>query len=251
MRLVGWSWELAEEADVILEEDLDVVDLVFEHGQAVDAHAKGEAADFFGVVVDEAVDGGVDHACTEEFDPAGAFALGADATAGARAAAAAEDAGDVEFDAGLGEREIAGAEAGFYAGTEKLFDEIFDGAGEIAEGNVCIHGQSFDLVEHEGMRGLRIVAAIDLAGNDDADRRLALFHGANLHRGSVRAKEERCGSAFRKVEIECVHVVADGMEFGNVERLEIVVRRFNFGAFDNGEADGNEDVFDFLEDLAD
>ncbi len=41
------------------------------------------------------------------------------------------------------------------------------------------------------------------------------------------------------------------MEFGNVQRLEIVVRRFDFRAFDDGEANGEEDVFDFLEDLAD
>jgi len=32
------------------------------------------------------------------------------------------------------------------------------------------------------------------------------------------------------------------MEFRNVERFEIVIRRFDFGAFDDGEADGNEDV---------
>ena len=38
---------------------------------------------------------------------------------------------------------------------------------------------------------------------------------------------------------------------GNVERFEIVVRRFNFGAFHDGEADGEEDIFDFLENLAD
>src|SRR5580658_1572178 len=72
------SRELSQEAHIVLKENLNVVDLVFQHGEAVDAHAEGEAADFFGVVVDEAVDGGIDHACTEEFDPAGAFALGAD-----------------------------------------------------------------------------------------------------------------------------------------------------------------------------
>ena len=41
------------------------------------------------------------------------------------------------------------------------------------------------------------------------------------------------------------------MEFGNVEGFEIVVGRFDFRAFDDGEADGEEDVFDLLEDLAD
>jgi hypothetical protein len=41
------------------------------------------------------------------------------------------------------------------------------------------------------------------------------------------------------------------MEFRNVEGFEIVVGCFDFGAFDDGEANREEDVFDFLEDLAD
>src|ERR1700676_58201 len=41
------------------------------------------------------------------------------------------------------------------------------------------------------------------------------------------------------------------MEFGDVESFEVVIGRFDFGAFDYGKADGEEDVFDFLEDLAD
>jgi hypothetical protein len=41
------------------------------------------------------------------------------------------------------------------------------------------------------------------------------------------------------------------MEFRDIESFKIVVRRFDFGAFDDGEADGDEYVFDFLEDLAD
>src|SRR6266850_1351334 len=41
------------------------------------------------------------------------------------------------------------------------------------------------------------------------------------------------------------------MEFGNVERFEVVIGRLDFRAFDDGEADGEEDVLDFLEDLAD
>ncbi len=41
------------------------------------------------------------------------------------------------------------------------------------------------------------------------------------------------------------------MKFRNVERLEVVVRRFNFRAFDNRKADGNENVFNFLKNLAD
>ena len=40
------------------------------------------------------------------------------------------------------------------------------------------------------------------------------------------------------------------MVLRNIQGLEIVVRRFNLRAFDDGEANGEEDVLDFLEDLA-
>src|SRR5437867_9678242 len=63
------SWELPQEADVVLEKDLDIVDAVFEHCQAVDADTEGESADSFGVIVHETVDGRIDHAGAEEFDP--------------------------------------------------------------------------------------------------------------------------------------------------------------------------------------
>src|SRR5258708_6559565 len=215
--------ELAEEADVVLEKDLDVVDTVLEHRKAVDANGEGEATDFFGVVVDEAVDGGVDHAGAEEFDPGGSFAFRTRSAVGCSACSAAEGAGDVELDARFGEREITGAEAGFHARAEELFYEIFDGASEIAEGDVRVHGEAFDLVEGEGMRGVGIVAAIDLAGNDDANGRLLLFHGANLHGRSVGAQEERRRCAFLQFQIEGVHVIADGMEFRDIESFKIIV----------------------------
>src|SRR5438876_1024371 len=102
-----------------------------------------------------------------------------------------EGARDVEFNRWLGERKIAGPEARLHAGTKKLLYEILDGAGEIAEGNVRVHGEAFDLVKGERMRGVRIIAAIDLAGDNDAHGRLLLFHGADLHGRSVRAEKER------------------------------------------------------------
>src|SRR4029077_12020398 len=162
-----------------------------------------------------------------------------------------ENAGHIEFNARLRKRKITGAEARFHAGAEKLLYEIVDGAGEIAKGDVCIDGQAFDLVKDEGMRGVGIVAAVDLAGDDDAYGRLLFFHGANLHRRRVRAKEKRRLRALRQIDVERVHVVADRVEFGNVEGFEIVIRRFDFRAFDDGEADGDEDVLNFLEDLGD
>src|SRR6266850_1943055 len=244
-------WELPEEAHVVLEKDLNIIDAVLQHREAIDAYAEGEAADFFRVVIHEAVDGGIDHARPEKFNPGCAFAFRTRSAAWRCTGSAAERARDVEFDRRLGEREIAGPEARIHGRPKKLLYEIFDGAGEIAKSNVRVHGEAFDLVKGEGMRGVRIIAAIDLSGNDDAHGRFLLLHGANLHGRSVRAEKERRRSTFRQFQIERVHVVADGMEFRNVERFKIVVGRFDFGAFDDGEANGKENVLDFLEDLAD
>src|SRR5580698_8198033 len=249
--LHGMLRKLAQESHVALKEHLDVVDAVLQHREAIDADAESETADFFRVVAHESVHRGIDHARAEELDPARALALRARSTAGRNAAAAAEHARNVELDRRLGERKITWPEARFHAGTEKLFYEVFDRAGEVAEGDVGIDREPFDLMEGEGVRRVGIVAAIDLAGNDHAYGRLALFHRADLHRRSVRAQQERRRRTLRKVDIKGVHVVADGMKFGNVERLEVVVRRFDFRTFDDGKADRDEDVFDFLENLAD
>src|SRR5882724_1783001 len=103
-------WELPEEAHVVLEKNLNIVDAVLQHREAVDAHAEGKAADLFRVVIYEAVDGGIDHARAEKFNPRGALAFRT-GVAIRSAGSAAERTGNVEFDGRLGEREIAGPEA--------------------------------------------------------------------------------------------------------------------------------------------
>src|SRR6266849_460666 len=158
------SWKLTQETHVVLKKYLDVVNAVFQHGQAIDAHAEREAADFFRVVVHEAVDGGIHHARAEKLD----------------------------------------------------------GSRKIAKRNVRINGQAFHLMKNEGVRGIWIVAAVDLARHNHADRRLALLHGANLHGRSVRAEKQRLGRALGQLQIKGVHIVADRMEFGNIERFEVV-----------------------------
>src|SRR5207245_1241161 len=107
------SWELPQGADVVLEKDLDIVDAVLEHGETIDADAEGKATDFFRVIIHEAVDGGIDHAGAEEFNPGRTLALLAGSSASGRSGSTAEGAGDVELYAGLRERKIAGAEARF------------------------------------------------------------------------------------------------------------------------------------------
>src|SRR5260370_28757423 len=120
---------------MVLEKELDVIDAVLEHGQAIHAHAEGESADLFCIVIHEAINGGIDHARAEEFDPAGAFALAAGCAGGSRAAASAKNAGDVEFHGRFRERKKAGAETRFHAFAEELLHEVFDSAGEIGKGD--------------------------------------------------------------------------------------------------------------------
>src|ERR1051326_1555749 len=165
--------------------------------------------------------------------------------------ATAKNAGDIEFDRWFGEWKIAGPKTRLHARTKILFDEIFDGSSEIAESDVDGDRKPFDLVKHERVRGVWIVAAIHLSRHDDAHRRLPLFHGANLHRRSVSAQEQWARSAFRKLQIKRIHVIAYRMKFRNIQRFEIVVRRFDFRTFHHGKSYGYKNIFDFLEDLAD
>ena len=52
-------------------------------------------------------------------------------------------------------------------------------------------------------------------------------------------------------DVESVHVVARGMVLGNIERLEIVVRRLDFRPFDHAEADGEKNALQLFVGLPD
>ena len=118
------------------------------------------------------------------------------------------------------------------------------------------------------MREVEVVAAIDAAGDDDADRRLEGLHVADLHRRGVRAQQrrradlrlrrtaaERCPSVRapgpaddRRLQVERVLHVARGMIRRHVERFEVVEVVFDFRPFEDLVAHAREDVFDLLAD---
>src|SRR5437879_2516748 len=62
--------ELPQEAQVVLEEQAEIVDPVLEHRDAVDAHAERPAGDVFRVIADVAQHARVHHARTEDLEPA-------------------------------------------------------------------------------------------------------------------------------------------------------------------------------------
>ena len=88
-----------EEANIVLGEHTEVLDTVFQVGDAFDAHTESEARVYLAVDAASFEHIGVNHTATQNFHPTGAFAECA-------ALAAAEVARDVHFSRWLGEWEI-------------------------------------------------------------------------------------------------------------------------------------------------
>src|SRR5215510_14844654 len=111
--------ELAQEAQVVGGISTDVVGARAQHGDALQAEAEGEAAVDRRVVVDLAQHAWIHHAGAAHLEPAGVLA---DATADAFA----DHAIHVKLGAGLGEWEVARAEAYLAVGAEHLAGEALD-----------------------------------------------------------------------------------------------------------------------------
>ena len=68
-RLTSRQLKLLQELQVVLEEQAQVVDAVFQHGDAFHTHAEGETGVFFWVDAAGSEDVGVAHATTQDFNP--------------------------------------------------------------------------------------------------------------------------------------------------------------------------------------
>jgi len=80
--VLSCSCKLAQEPHIAGIELADFADAVLHHGDALDAHSEGEAADLLRIVgglllCGEGEDSGIDHAAAEELDPAGVLAFAA------------------------------------------------------------------------------------------------------------------------------------------------------------------------------
>ena len=170
---------MREPALVGLEEGAQVVHAVFQHRDAVDAHAPGEALVLVWIEPAIADDVRVHHAAAEDFQPILALAE-SDLVLAAAAL-------DVDLERRLGEREERRPEAHVdVVDLEEGLAELLQDPLEVAEMRAFVDDKALDLVEHRRVR-LVAVAAIGAAGADDADRRLLRQHRAHLHRRGVRA----------------------------------------------------------------
>ena len=126
---------------VVAEQFAQVINPVSHQRQAVETEAEGEARPLLGVEPTGAQHLGVHHAAAREFQPT---AIGAT---------------DVELGGRLGEREVRGSQAGGELRTEVCGGEGIERAGQVSEGDVPVHDQALDLVEHRHVRGVGGVAA--------------------------------------------------------------------------------------------
>ncbi len=211
--------ELLEEAQIVVEEQAQVVDAVAQHRQALHAHAEGITGVLLGIDTDRGEHIRMHHAAAQQLQPALAPA-------------------HVHIRAGLDEGEVGGAEQHFRIALEEQREEAQQVVLEIGQADVLRHVQSLDLMEHRAVGAIE-VDAVDAAWADDADRRLALLHGADLHRAGMGAQQARTVE-----RVEGVLHRPRRMRFGNIEGLEVVPVVLDFGALHAFEAHRIEDPLD-------
>src|SRR5437773_2035135 len=139
------SRELPEEAQVVLEEQPQIVDAVLQHRDALDAHPECPAGEFLRIVADILQDPGMHHPAAENLEPAPLLAQPAPVPV-------AEEAHHVHLGRGLREREERGPEADPRARPEHLAREQLEGALEVRHRAPVVERQPLDLMEHRRMR---------------------------------------------------------------------------------------------------
>ena len=117
---------------------------------------------------------------------------------------------------------------------------------QVAEGDVGVDAEAFDLVEDGRVGGVGGLIAVDLAGDDQAQRRGLLQHGADLHGRGVGAHQQACVFRFGLLisEDEGVLRIARGVVGWEVERLEVVEVGLDLGTKGDGVAEALEDADD-------
>src|SRR5437867_2575247 len=134
------------------------------------------------------------------------------AAACAAATATAQEAQHVDLRRRLGEREEGRPEADLRATSEHLAREELERALEIADRDVAIDGQAFDLVEHRRVRDVG-VAPVDPARHDEAHGRPLRLHRPDLHGRGVRPQQRVLAQVERVLHV-ARRIIARDVEIG-------------------------------------
>ncbi len=104
-------------------------------------------------------------------------------------------------------------------------------------------------MEDRGVRGVQLVRAVHAAGAHDVDGRLAVQHGAGLHRRGVGAQHDTglvALGAFGALDEEGVLHLPGRVVRGEVQGVEVEPLRLDLGALGDLVPHGHEDVGDTL-----
>src|SRR5205823_7042314 len=135
-----WPLPLSQDAEVVLPERAQVREAVPQHRDALDAEAERETLPLRRVEADVAEDVRINPAGAAHLDPAGVLAHRA-------AAAAADEARDVELDRRLREREVARPHAHLPLRAEERAEELQHCPLQVGERDAAVDGQALDLQE--------------------------------------------------------------------------------------------------------
>ena len=124
---------------------------------------------------------------------------------------AADETLDVERDRRLGERVVAGSEAGLRVCPEHRMGELVEQAVQVGHRRALVDHQPLDLEELEAVAGVDRLVAEAATGQDGADRRARLAHDPDLAGRGVRAQHP---AAVGAVDVDRVPQVARRMVLG-------------------------------------
>ncbi len=148
---------------------------------------------------------------------------------------------DVHLGRWLGEREEGRPESRAPRRAVEAPRKVRERGLEIGKADPLVHREPFDLREHRRVRRVEEIAAIHVAGREDADRRRIFLQGADLHRRRVRPQQSAA------LEIERVVQLHRGVIRGKVEREEVVPLRLGLRAQRDAEPELAEDLADLVD----
>ena len=119
-------------------------------------------------------------------------------------------------------------------GAEELAEEELQRSFEIGEADAFGHVEPLHLRELGEVGGIDFVAAVGRAGGNNAHRRRAVLHHADLHGRRVRAQEAAIG------KVKGVLLVSCRMVGGRVQRVEAMPFGLDIRAIGNRKAHAPE-----------
>src|SRR5437016_5321332 len=155
--------ELLQKTEIVFVKEPNVIDAIPNHGDALDAEAKGPAGPDFRVVADVFKDLGMHHAAAGDFQPFLAHF-------------ARQRTAEINLEARFGVTEIMWTETNPGFGSHQFFEDEFHCPLQIAHRHVAIHIQSLDLMERWIVRRVGVISAVNPAGHKNAHRWLLLLH---------------------------------------------------------------------------